>query len=394
MSRASSPGSLVQIAREYDRKGQLREAAAAYEAAVAAAGVSGDVRVAADALRHLAVLHCRRQEMGTARALCARSESLGREAGDDWVIAEALNTAGGIDLMEERFTDARARFLEAAAVARHPDLVGRIEQNLATVASSQGDYAEAFERYRRSLAGFEAAGNHQGCAVAYHNLGVASNDLSRWADADRYLRRCLQLLRETGDLHLRGLAAMNHAHALAGLGRLREARVAAETATGIFDELHAPRELADAYWVLGAVLRRSGELAAAQTRLRLAIEVASTSRCAVSEAEATRELALVLAGLGREADAFAQMAHAAAELERLKPAGTAAAGGYFGGVKAWGELLAVLQPAAAGRAERIAAGAVARARELCSPEVMEVLASLRELRDAVTIEDRLGATRS
>jgi tetratricopeptide (TPR) repeat protein len=129
---------------------------------------------------------------------------------------------------------------------------------------------------------------------------------------------------------------MNHAHALAGVGRLREARVAAETATSIFDELHAPRELADAYWVHGAVLRRSGELAAAQTRLRLAIEVASTSRCALPEAEATRELALVLAEQGKDAEAFELMARAAAELERLKPASTPPAS-----VRAWGELLAV-----------------------------------------------------
>ena len=250
-SRASSPGSLVRIAREYDRKGQLREAAGAYQAAVAAAELSGDRRVGADALRRLAVVYCGRQDNATARSLCGRSEALAREAGDDRLVAEALNTAGGIELLDDRFDEARARFLEAAVVARDPDLLGRIEQTLATVASSRGDVAEAIERYRRSLAGFQAARNSHGCALAGHNLCVASNDLGRWADAERYLRRCLQLIRETGDLHLRGLAAMNHAHALAGLGRLREARVAAETATSIFDELHAPRELADAYWVLG-----------------------------------------------------------------------------------------------------------------------------------------------
>ena len=68
--------------------------------------------------------------------------------------------------------------------------------------------------------------------------------------------------------------------------------MAAETAASIFDELHAPLELADAYRILGMIFRRMGELPTAQTRLRLAIEVASTSRCALSEAEATRELAL------------------------------------------------------------------------------------------------------
>lgn len=373
-SRSSSPEWLLEIGREYDRKGHLEETAAAYEAAIALARSAGDRRVAAEALRRLAVVHCRRQETDAAHAMCARSEALAREAGDSDLVAEALNTAGGLDLLDERFEQARAHFLEAAALAGTPDLLGRIEQNLGTVASTQGDYPEALDRYQRSLAGFLAAANEQGCAVAYHNLGVASIDLRRWADADRYFRLCLQSVHLTGDLHLRGQAVMNHAEALAGLGRLREARVAAETATSIFDELHAPRELADAYRVLGSVFRRSGELGAARTRLRLAIEVASTSRCALSEAEATRELALVLAALGRRVEAGRMMAQATAELERLRPAGAvipSLRADYPSSVRAWGDLLEVLDPRAGPRGERVAANAVAAARRSGCDETVQ-----------------------
>ena len=364
-SRASSPEGLLLVAREYDRKGHLQETGDAYEAAIAAAGAAGDHRTAAEALRRLAVVRCLRQETDAARALCARSEAVAREAREEHLVAEALNTAGGIELLEERFDEARARFHQAAAIATDPDLLGRIEQNLATVAGTQGDYTEALERYRRSLAGFLAAANEQGCAVAYHNLGVLSIDLRRWVDADHYLRLCLQTVHVTGDLHLRGQAVMNHAEALTGLGRLREARVAAETATSIFDELHAPRELADAYRVLGVVLRRLGELPAARTRLRLAIEVASTSRYALSEAEGTRELALVVAALGRTAEAVVLMGQAAADLERLKPAGLPAAGvaGDFpASVRAWNDLLGILDPVGQRLGERIAEGAVDAAR--------------------------------
>jgi tetratricopeptide (TPR) repeat protein len=364
-SRTSSPEWLLEIAREYDRKGYLQETAGAYDAAITAATVAGNHRVAAEALRRLAVVRCRRQENDAARALCARSEAVARELGDDGLVAEALNTAGGIDLLDERFGEARALFRQAAALATDPDLVGRIEQNLATVASTQGDYVEALDRYQRSLAGFLRAANEHGCAVAYHNLGVISIDLRRWADADHYLRLCLHAVHLTGDLHLRGQAVMNHAEALAGLGRLREARVAAETAASIFDELHAPLELADAYRVLGTVLRRMGELPTAQTRLRLAIEVASTSRYAQSEAEATRELALVLAALGRKADAVTLMGQATADLERFRAAGAPAAGragDYPASVRAWGDLLAVVDPSGEGHAEQVAEGAVEAAR--------------------------------
>lgn len=117
--------------------------------------------------------------------------------------------------------------------------------------------------------------------------------------------------------------------------------------------------------MLGCVLRKSGALVAAQSRLRLAVEVASTSRCELSEAEATRELALVLAALGRRAEAAALMGQAVADLERFKPAGppaTSHGGDYPASVRAWGDLLAVLDPSNEGHAERIAGRAAETAR--------------------------------
>ena len=362
------PDTLLKLAREYDRKGHFDEAVAAYQRAAATAEEAGQLPVAAEALRRHAVLHCKRQDGPAARALCARSERVARAVGDPDLISEALNTAGGLELMDERFPLARERFLAAASIARNPDLQGRIEQNLATVAGSLGDFVEALVRYQNSLAGFEAAGNQAGCAVAYHNLGVASSDLRRWADADRYFRLCLDALRSSsGDLHLRGLATLNHSHALAGLEQLGAARRAAELAAGIFEELKAPRELADAYVALGTVLRRSGDLAAAHARLRIAVEVAAVASCVAGEAEARRELALTLAQLGCTDDAVAAMAEATVMLERARPAGPPTGTlllDYPASVRAWGDLLAVLDAGAGAQAEAAGTSALTMARAL------------------------------
>lgn len=370
-----SPDTLLKLAREYDRKGHLNEAAASYQRAAATAEESGELRVAAEALRSLAVVHCRRQDGPTARAHCERSERLARAAADPDLIAEALNTAGGLELMDERFGPAREHFLAAASIARNPDLHGRIEQNLATVAGGQGDFVEALVRYQNSLAGFEAASNQAGCAVAYHNLGVASSDLRRWKDADRYFRQCLDALRSSGgDLHLRGLATLNHSDALAGLDRLNEARRAAETAVGIFEELQSPRELADAYVALGTVLRRSGDLAAAKSRLRIAVEVAGVASCVAGEANARRELALTLAQLGCTGAAVAAMADATVMLERARPAGPPTGTlllDYPASVRAWGDLLAILIPGTAARSEAAGTSALAIARALGCDEATQ-----------------------
>jgi hypothetical protein len=115
------------------------------------------------------------------------------------------------------------------------------------------------------------------------------------------------------------------------------------------------------------VLRRSGQLAPAQARLRLAIEVAAAAGCELSAAEAIRERALVLAQLGCTAEAVAGMAEAAGMLERLKPAASPTATlvvEYPASVRAWGDLLAILEPGTAGQAEQTGITALAVARLL------------------------------
>jgi len=370
-----SPDTLLKLAREYDRKGHLDEAVASYQRAAATADESGELLVAAEALRRLAVVHCKRQDGPAARSLCDRSERLARTAGDPDLIAEALNTSGGLELMDERLEPARERFLAAASIARNPDLQGRIEQNLATVAGTQGDFVEALVRYQNSLSGFEAASNQAGRAVAYHNLGVASSDLRRWKDADRYFRLCLDVLRTSGgDLHLRGLATLNHAGALTGLDRLAEARRAAEVAVGIFEELQSPRELADAYVALGTVLRRSGELSAALARLRIAAEIAAVANCLAGEAAARRELALTMAQVGNIGEAVTAMAEATVLLERARPAGPPSATlllDYPASVRAWGDLLAILVPGTAEQADAAGTNGLAVARALGCDEATQ-----------------------
>src|SRR5213080_2535567 len=100
-------------ARERERAACLPEAIACYEAAVAAAERAGERAVLAEALRRLAVVRRHRSEAASARALCQRSYDVAREAGNDLLAAEALNTLGGLHLSAGAPDDARRAFLEA-----------------------------------------------------------------------------------------------------------------------------------------------------------------------------------------------------------------------------------------------------------------------------------------
>src|SRR2546426_10537220 len=110
---------LLHDARARERAARIPEAAASYEAAIAAAELAGEQAVLAEALRRLAVLRHRRGESAEARELCRRSQAVARRAGNSVLAGEALNTLGGIDLETGAVGDARQNF------PRAPELGGQ-----------------------------------------------------------------------------------------------------------------------------------------------------------------------------------------------------------------------------------------------------------------------------
>src|SRR5207302_5525458 len=89
---------LLHEARARERAACIPEAAALYEAAIAAAEPAGEHAALAEALRRFAVLRHRRGESAEARELCRRSHAVACHAGNAVLAGEAVNTLGGIDL--------------------------------------------------------------------------------------------------------------------------------------------------------------------------------------------------------------------------------------------------------------------------------------------------------
>lgn len=368
MTMDSSATRLLDAARRYDRKGALKEAVAGFEAAITESERLEDWWTLAEALRRLAVTLHRVHEGDAARRLADRSCAVARQVGDGPLLAEGLNTLGGFHLVGECFGQAEAKFREALEHAPPgSQLRGRVEQNLGTIRSTQGDHTGATAHYERSLAAFTAAGDEHSSAIAHHNLGVVSQERRRWIEAESHFRLALASADRTGDTYLKGMVLLNRSEVLVAVGRLVEARRLAEFAGGIFDELRASAELGDAYRVLGVIQRETGQLRQAQARLRLAVELSATAGSALGEAEALRDLAVTCALAGDSDSATDLLVRASRALARLRPCLEPAAvleGNYPAAVRAWGQLLGVTDPPAAERAERMAIEAAAVAREL------------------------------
>src|SRR5713101_6040788 len=212
MGPARPAADLLHEARSRERAGCIPEAIEAYDAAIRASEKSGEKTVLAEALRRLAILQHYRDESTLARELCRRSYDVARQAGNDVLAAEALNTSGGIDMMTGSPEDAEMSFLQALELGgSSSELHARVEQNLGILANIQGELDEALLRYGQSLEAYRQSGNEHGCAIAYNNLGMVSADRGLLYEADRYSTESRAIAERAGDVHLQGLTLVNQA---------------------------------------------------------------------------------------------------------------------------------------------------------------------------------------
>lgn len=367
-------GDLLAKAREYERGGCIAEAMDSFDSAVAASEASGERTVLAEALRRLAVIHHHRNDASRARALCERSRDVAVEAQHMLLAAEALNVLAGFEFEAGDIQCARNTYRRALDLGGDVlELRARVEQNLGVLANTQGDVAGALSHYQRSLDACRTLGDEKGCAIAYHNLGMLSADRELWDDADRYYAQSIAIAESIGDVHLRGLCLLNHSEVHLARQRYDTARQNAEAALGIFDQLGARLDKADAYKVIGVVFRETGRHALAESRLRAAIEHAVSTGSVLSEAESSRELARLYQAMGRNQEAltFLNSAHrlfgrldARRDLVDVDAKRANLEDAFLAIVRDWGQSIESADSYTYGHCERVAQYAIEVARAL------------------------------
>jgi putative nucleotidyltransferase with HDIG domain len=366
-------------ARDDERAGRIASAIENYREAIDAALANDDAPTEAEALRRLSVVMHRQLERGVARELCNQSFEVASGLGDEVLAAESLNTLGGFELEAGKTVDAGDYFHRALAMARDaPALVGRIEQNLGIIANIRGDLNAALAHYENSLSASTRARDDSGCAIAYHNLGMISADQQQWEMADRYFNSSLALADSLGDVRLRGLCLLNRTEVFIARQRFEEARVSAEDALRMFDELDARVQKADAYKFLGVVYRETGRPVLAEARLKGAIELATECGSQLGEAEASRELAKLYQVMGRNHEALLLLNAARERFVQLDARGdlsdvtrkvSTLEGTYLTIVRDWGQSIESADSYTFGHCERVATYAVAVACALGFDEV-------------------------
>jgi putative nucleotidyltransferase with HDIG domain len=358
--------------RARERAGCVPEAVECYENAIAAAQGVGDQRTLAEGLRRLAVVKSRVGDGAAARGLCARSVEVAQSVGDDVLAGEALNTMGCMGIQDGTLDAARGDFTRALALGGgSPSLKARVEQNLGVLSNIQGDLEAALKHYGDSLASYQGANDEHGCAIAYHNLGMISADRNLLSDADRYFSQSLEIAQRAGDVGLQGHCLVNHADVDVQRQMFEDARRKAEASLVLFDQLGDRGSKSTAYRVIGMVYRETGKAPLAESRLKSSIELAAAVGYVLSEAESTRELAILYQGMGRNQEALTLLNRSYRLFQRLDArvdlvnvGGKVAdlEGTYLVVVRNWGQSIESTDTYTYGHCERVASFASAVAR--------------------------------
>jgi len=373
---------LLRDARDHERAGSVADAVQSYGAAIAEAERANEPAVLGEALRRLAVVRHHRDETEAARRLCQRSYEVATAMKNDVLAAEALNTLGGLALESGELVEAGAAFRNALVLGGHSrELRARAEQNLGILANIHGDLVQAGAHYTRSLEAYRAASDEHGCAIAYHNLGMASRYRGLWDDAEGYFAHSLAIAQASGDVRLQGLCLVNRAEVHVARQRYDEALRDAEAALAMFDQRGMRALKVESYRVIGMVYRETGRPALAEARLRAAMELAMQTGTVLGEAEATRELALTCQTMGRNQEALTLLnaAHRLfrrldARVDLVHVAGKVAelVTTYLAVARQWSESIESSDRYTFGHSARVATYACAVARALGLDDVQEM----------------------
>ncbi|MEU4626368.1 BTAD domain-containing putative transcriptional regulator [Actinoplanes sp. NPDC023801] len=203
-----------------------------------------------------------------------------RQAGDRLGQAVVLYSLGSLNIVENRFTDARRR-LEAAAelfeIVAEDHGQALASRNIAYLERMDGNLAEAARRYEKTLALLRRIGDLAASAYVLHSMAQVELELGDAVSAKEMLVEALELSRQVGSRRIEAQA----------LHRLGDAHLQADEpdrAVQVFDEaLTVVHDLGDpigeayAKLGLGMAYTRGGDWAKAQAALSSAQEIANAN---------------------------------------------------------------------------------------------------------------------
>jgi putative nucleotidyltransferase with HDIG domain len=285
---------------------------------------------------------------------------------DDGRAGRALNGLAALHHSHGDLAEAESYYLRAQKLAESvKDLLtcGNIHQNLGALAAVRGDREEAIRHYHVALDYYASISHDRGIAGVHNNLGITYVLLKEYDRAALHLSEALATARQIGDVLAEGLIRVNEAEMHIGTGALDEARVSCDEAYEIASKTGEYATRIDVLRLYGMIYRESGRLYLAETHLGEAIQLSHEKTLRLEEAQAQRELALVLRAQGKNREALGALNRALELFQYLQAKDALTDVGdriakleddFLSLVRAWGESIEAKDRYTSGHCQRVA----------------------------------------
>jgi putative nucleotidyltransferase with HDIG domain len=306
--------------------------------------------------------------------------ALGELHGDPGRASRAVNGLATVHYMHGELREARAFYQSARKLALQAGDVlnaGRIEQNLGVLAVIRGEPKEALKRYQAAVECYREVANERGVAAVLNNLGMLHINRRQFAAAAECLDEALEVSGAVGDVVLHGIVHLNRTELFLATDDLERAGQSCDEAFEIASRLRQHSNRSDALRFYGIIYRERGKPYLAEARLREAIEIAATHDFPLEEAEAQRELALVLRAQDRNREALEALNRARELFDGLQAKRKQAdidkrvahlKDDFLSLVRAWGESIEAKDRYTGGHCQRVADYACRIAERIGLPE--------------------------
>ncbi|MDB4948840.1 MAG: diguanylate cyclase [Gemmatimonadetes bacterium] len=374
MGSTSGAAGALDRASENERRGEWSGALRLYEEAYRASIAAGDAVMLTEVVQRLGhyFRHTDQDELALEHFELALT--LAERQGNDRGAGRALNGLGLLSQRAGAIHEAERTYLKALAFAERAGsdlLVGQVEQNRGILANIRGDLESALRHYGSGLRHLRAAGDDLACVHVLNNLGMLHVDLGQLEASERFFDEALEILARHEDAMLAGIVHINRVELFLARRDPVRARESCDAGYEIFSRLNHEQGRAEAFKFYGIIYRETGKLQLAADHLRLAISTAS-SRDPLMEAEAQRELALVLRAQQRNREALGALnrahvlftaLHADTDNADVERRIGELEGDFLSLVRFWGETIEAKDRYTSGHCERVADYACMIARE-------------------------------
>lgn len=300
-------------ADEAFRAGESAEGAGDF---VAAAGIfssyldSSDAAVAALARFHLARVTWKQGNLDAALDLCDEARTAAIKLDDRGLRARVENAVGVLHVARGEYAQARAAYAVALELTTDTVTRAKIALNLGVIANIQGSIEIARRHYAQALGLFREARDHQGEALALHNMGMLHADCAEWHEAEEAFRGALALFEHQGNRQMVANVLVNRSEVTYGRGRVHEGIAQCDLALSVYAEIGDEVGRGEALRWKGHGLRRLARHEEASRVLDEATHIAERTRNRLLVAEVTRELSGVRAEQGNAAASRALLGEA------------------------------------------------------------------------------------